>query len=535
MRGERIAAPIFALLIVLSGAGGAIAPGASPVGTAAAQSASNDECSTLDSLIYDALTIGNLNTDGENPCSAEYQRQQLADEWNETDSMETRTQIHSQTGQLKAGNKQFLTVQQNMLTDSNTIAFSKGEAAAVEVLSNGGNISEAKAAANESIADYYAVREINTWDRWEVVVETSDTLNKRVENVSGVDSDFITVGEKDDFGENFDSSDSGLVHSQIRGDPTTETVQLVNGSTIETQAISLKLQYYNNDVKKYDRKIGPSRINSGNWDVSIPEGTVRLSHIRVHPTSNLTSQRLDLTEYTDSIQEIHNKNKETKREVAVYIEESLGPAVNSGTLDAESYVSPATLAQEYAQEYGNGTSFIRATAIAAYSGMDAPDLEETGSMTITHNGTTYKGLLLSQEAPSGGWQSGETYDAALLSGLQMFAVAGENSSVVKLDGPFTIESITGTDGKEISKATTFNVTYETSNASANYSALQEQIRELNKKIEERQAQATSGPSSGDSGTNPLDALAAFLGVSAGAAVVVLIGAAAIVAKVYSPN
>ncbi len=201
-------------------------------------------------------------------------------------------------------------------------------------------------------------------------------------------------------------------------------------------------------------------------------------------------------------------------------------------MNATNYISPSTLAQEYATEYKNTTSYVDATALAAYSGMSTPDLNNTGSMTVTHNGTTYEGLLLSQNAPDAGWQSGETYDPALLSGMQLFAVAGDNGRIIELDGPFTIDAISGPSGDPISTADTVEVTYETANTSEDYAALQEQIRTLNEEIEERKAQATSGGSDTTTNTKLLDQLAAALGVSVGAAVVVVGGVVVIAARFY---
>jgi hypothetical protein len=532
MRGERIAAPIFALLIVFSGAGGAIAPGASPVGTVEAQAGdgSAGACGAADwflTFVSGTLLTTDCKTAGE-----------VSEEWNETDAIQTRTQIHSQAGQLAAGNEQFLIGMDNALVDSNTIAFSKGEAAAVEVLANGGNESEAIQAANESIEDYYTVKQANTLDRWNVNIETVWTLEQRATNTTGVSDDFVTYGDEGNF---IGSGSSGfsVTSTKITGSGT-KTVALENGSSRQIKTLSVKISYSSSSDQTNEYMSFLSTANGGfslGGTFEINSATDHTAdQIRVRPTSNLSSKTvLDTSEFYGAWQDAETASNQTKEEVAVYVKQSLAPAVQNGELNATSYVSPATLAQEYAQDYNGSESYIRATAIAAFSGMDTPSLEETGSMTVTHDGTTYEGLLLSQEAPSGGWQSGETYDPALLSGLQMFAVAGANGSIVELDGSFTVEKITGTSGEEIQKATTVNVTYETSNASANYTELQQEIRSLNKQIEERQAQATSGGSGGGSGTNPLDALAGFLGVSAGAAVVVLIGAAAIVAKVYSPN
>ncbi len=451
--------------------------------------------------------------------------QEVADDWNETDADQTRTQIHSQAGQLDAGNEQYLTGMSNALTDSNTIAFSKGEAAAVEVLANGGTVSEAKSAANESIENYYTTKELNLIDRWNVNVQTVKTLYQRANNTSGVSSDFVTVGKN--------GNPDGGAHDpvELAKDGFSTTSHTVNNGT-SAQVDTLGVTYSGSENT-------PAGVYYGYWTTSVNEwmtlndDSAAGDQVIVRPTDNLTSKVVvPGHEFRNTSQQIDQRSEQTKKEVAVYIEESLAPAVENGELNATSYVSPATLAQEYAQEYNDSNSYIRATAIAAYSGMDAPNLSETGSMTVTHDGTTYEGLLLSQEAPSGGWESGETYDPALLSGIQMFALAGENSSIVELDGPFTVESIQGTDGEEIQTATTYNVTYETANTSEDYAELQEEIRTLNEQIEERQAQATGGGSDTTTNTGLLDQLAAALGVSVGAAVAVIAAAALLAARFY---
>jgi len=527
MRGERLLAPALTLLVVLSMVGGGVAPAASPVGTASAQGTTSGPCDSVDWLFTFLTPVGSLLTED---CST---AGEIADEWNETDAQETKVQIHSQAGQLAAGNEQFLTGMGNALTDSNTVAFSKGEAAAVETLANGGTVSEAQQAANESIEDYYAVKQINVVDRWNVVAETVVTLDQRAANTTGVSDDFVTLGEGNS------TYGGGNYYTKIQGDAGTSQVTVLNGTSVLAQNLEWEMRPSSGGLIQSDSGNFVGEIED--WKADYPYKGLTAENMwvwkmKVRPTESLSSTQLaNIYEFQQTYRQIENRSQQTKEEVAVYVEESLGPAVQNGNLNATSYVSPATLAQEYAQEYGNGSSYIRATAIAAYSGMSTPDLENTGSMTISHDGSTYEGLLLSQEGPSGGWQSGETYDPALLSGIQMFAVAGSDGEIVELDGSFTVESVQNTQGEEIDKATTINVTYETSNASANYTQLQQQIRDLNKQIEERQAAATSGGSDVQSGTNPLDALASFLGVSVGAAVVVLAAAALLAYRFYGPS
>jgi len=542
--GERVASLGFALLVCLSLIGGGVAP--SPVGTVAGQSADTEQCSTWDSLLYDLTTVGNINTDDENPCSAEYQRQQLADEWNESDANETRTQIHSQAGQLGASNKQFLTAVGNSLLESETIAFSKGEAAAVEVLANGGTVSEAQAAANESIEEYYAVKQYNLLDRWNVNAETVHTLSDRANETTGVERDFISPASETSFN-GYDLYDGTEYNDPTYVVGTDErSVQIVNGSTVlvtelnTTSSVGVTEEtpsWFGNRIDEDESQNIEEHMNrTAAWSIKVNANHVQGGHvIRVKPTTELSSKTpIDYREFWSTWTEVESESEATKQEAAVYINQSLGPAVDNGELNATDYISPSTLAQEYATSYLNSTSYVDATALAAYSGMSTPDLNNTASMTVTHDGTTYQGLLLSQNAPDAGWESGENYDPALISGVQLFAVAGDNGRIVELDGQFTIEEISGPSGDPISTADTVEVTYETANTSEDYAELQQQIRTLNEQIEEQKAQATSGGTDGGSSSGLLDQLAAALGVSVGAAVAVAVVGGLIAARVFAP-
>jgi hypothetical protein len=494
-RPQQALAVVATMLLVATAVGGGVAP--TPVETASAQASDNPKCSTWDSLIYDAISFGGFSLSNEetNPCSAEYQRQQLADEWNETDAKETRTQIHSQAGQLAAGNEQYLTVAQNYGQDSNTIAFSKGEAAAVEVLANGGTIAEAQQAANESINDYYTVKERNLIDRWNVALETAWTLQTRAKNTTGVEDTFVTLAGPDSTSPT-NTLDLTFVTRNWTG-ISTKSQSLLNGSTIQILGVDHKSTPDGGgltDTKETQTFHGGYlELRDGSSGV-----TLSATHVKVKPTANLSSTAaLDVRDFNETWSSIQQRNEDTKKEVSVYVNDSLGPAVESGDLDAQSYVSPATLAQEYATDYNGSEGYVRAMAIAASSGMSTPDLESTASMTITHDGTTVDGMLLSQNGPQNDtWESGASYDPALISGMQFFAVEGENGTVIELDGSFTIESIDGMDGEEIQTATTQQIVYKTSNASGNYSELQQQIRELQAEIELQKERATAPPGGG---------------------------------------
>lgn len=539
-RPQQALAVVAAMLLVVTAVGGGV--GAAPVGTASAQAADDPDCSTWDALIYDTMNLGDFSfggvDDSENPCSAEYQRQQLSNEWNETDAEDTRVQIHSQAGQLAAGNEQFLTVAQNGLTNSETIAFSRGEAAAVETLANGGTISEAQQAANESIEDYFTIKQINQLDRHSTSVQTITTLNQRAENTTGVSGDFVTFSYNSQTDGLIRNSDKNTGSFKVAGSAT-RTVTLANGTSQTTY--NLQAMYDATDGN-YDT-LNPRSMyfKGGNFTggFGASSGTYVTNQIRVRSTTNLTSQSmLHSQEWWSLWTTIEDKNQQTKKEVAVYINQSLGPAVENGNLDAQNYVSAATLAQEFSQDYNGSDGYVRAMAIASSMGMSTPDLESTAGMTVIHDGETYEGMLLSQNGPENDtWESSQTYDASLISGMQFFAVQGESGEIIELDGSFTIESISDMDGNDIDSAETQQVVYHTSNASGNYTELQNQIRQLSAEIELQKERATAPPPGGGGGggddgwglpslSEVLPSTGVLAGLAAGGGVLALIGLAA---------
>ncbi|WP_053946697.1 hypothetical protein [Halolamina sediminis] len=520
--GERAFSLLLTLLVVGSAVGVGVAP--SPAGTAIAQAADTEECSAWDAILYDFANVGNFNLFGgekeSNPCSAEYVKDEISEEWNATDAAETKAEIHARAGQLSASNTAYLDAINNGLTNSETIAFSRAEAAAVETLANGGTVSEAQQAANESIENFYAVKQLNLVDEWNVGVETVVALDQRAANTTGVSDNFVklsvigSVSPRDD--------------NKIRAvDAPTEDVSVLNGTGVSLKQIPIKDSAAEGDASFLDIIYNPSNdpyIDAGGATTGV--------YVVVDTTENLTSTTaIPIADYLNTWESIENKSQQTKTEAAVYINQSLAPAAEDGNIS--DHISPATLAQEYAQDYNGSDSYVRALAIAAYSGMETPSLENVGSMTVEMNGTSYTGLLLSQSAPADGWQSNTTYDPATVDGLQLFAVAGDTGEVMELDQPFTVSKITGKDGGEIQTADTISLTYDTTNAAENYSERQEQIRQLQLELEERKAQATSGPVGTGSGEGALNALAQFLGVSVGAAVGVVVVAGLIIGKIYT--
>jgi hypothetical protein len=457
-------------------------------------------------------------------CSLVTSSSEKVDQIEQADANETKVTVHSTAGQLKAGNEQFLAVMGNYGQDSNTVAFSKGEAAAVEALANGKTVAEARAAANESIADYYTVKQRNLIDRWNVGVQTVWTAVNKSHVTDGVSDDFVTAANGSDLnGAPGGWGSNGEHYYNVTGTSTT-SVTLLNGSATIVDELSVKgtaTDYGSAGPTSTWFAEQPDAVAPGHWFVQNDAGTNRGSgdRIAVRPTSEMPSKTmLHYGEFYNTWTDIEQRSASKKAEMAKYVSQSLGPAMDSGELNATSYVSPATLAQEYANE---NRSYVQAVATASSMGYDVPDLDNTNSMTISHNGSSYTGFLMSQNAPSGGWEQDQTYEPSLLGGAEFFASV--DNGTFRLDGPFTITSIENTEGQQIERVHTQNITYEVSDASANYSALQQEVRTLQSQIEKKESVAGGGPAGPGSG---MDVPPWALG---GAAVLVVAGLLAVVA------
>ncbi len=300
----------------------------SPVGTASAQAGdgSGGPCGAEEWFL--TLITGTIFTTN---CQT---AEDISDTWNETDATETRTQIHSQAGQLAAGNEQYLTAMSNSLVESDTIAFSKGEAAAVEVLANGGTVSEAQSAANESIEDYYAVKQRNLLDRWNVGMETVVTLNSRAANTTGVDSDFVTLGTENNFTGYRPNITEGsielttIAYSSQYENIQYDTITTVNGSGESIAQPRTHFIYgnsYGGTIDEYvyqDWRDAPeghsgagAQITPGYFGASFDSNDeIRTTLVRVRPTENLSSTNaVAIREFYNSYEEIETKSQSTKQ------------------------------------------------------------------------------------------------------------------------------------------------------------------------------------------------------------------------------
>jgi hypothetical protein len=131
-----------------------------PIAPAAADSVT-DECTELDEFVH-VLTIGQVNKDSCDPSkqSATIQKMQ------ENETLEDKIAIYQSATELQESGESFNTVLSNYGQDTTTIAWGKGEAAAINAVENNSDLQATQAAANDSIEEYYSIKQQNFLNNW---------------------------------------------------------------------------------------------------------------------------------------------------------------------------------------------------------------------------------------------------------------------------------------------------------------------------------------------------------------------------------
>jgi hypothetical protein len=131
-------------------------------------------------------------------------------------------------------------------------------------------------------------------------------------------------------------------------------------------------------------------------------------------------------------------------------------------------------------------------------GLESPNLNKTGTMVVEDNttGLEYEGILFSETAPNGSWETGKQYNSANIPGPQ-FVITTEGEEI-NLNGNFTVKSIKDKDGNSVNTVDTKEYNYVTEDAGELASKTQ-QSKELIREINSRSVEASGGKSSNGSG------------------------------------
>ncbi len=536
-RRERVAAPFIALLLVSTAVG-------APIGTAAAAS-STEECSGVDALIYDMVTVGeySLADEEEHPCSPAYQRAQAIEELENASATQEEMDIYNAALGQQADNEVFTDVSANYLNDSRSIAWMHAETAIAEAYQDGKSKAQAKSAAKQAIQDYYAKKQVNKVERWNVSIASYEQMRETAENQSGITQaplDPIDGAKPMDGSHTPGDSYVGFTGSQsTAGDGdrksavlwefTTREVELVNGSTKEAKAVKFAVSDLDDNSQEETLTMTPTsgQLSTG-WGVTVDK-------LAVQPP-NEDYDRVDYLNpsgYKERFNKVETMNSDLQSEVDPFVN-GTWTAFQDGQISASDVISRNNLMFRYGTDALNNSnaSLYDSTAALSTMGVDTPNINSTGSMTVEYDGVEYTGMVLAREAPNGTWETGTTYNTSEIGGVVLLATTdGER---IDMEGEFTLQEMKNQDGDQIQETQATKVVYKTSNTTELLDKM-ERILELRAQVEATKPKAGGGGTSDvDGGSGLFESLAAFLGISAGAAAVVVLGVGVIAVKIYSP-
>jgi hypothetical protein len=335
-----------------------------------------------------------------------------------------------------------LSILENYLNDTRSIALMQGKKAYVTALENGATEGEAEMSALDAVEGYYLTKQRNLISAWNMTMQTTWNGLNQAESAGKNPSDLYSVDGWD-----------GSLGLNVGN----KSVELVDGSSATAKGYWAP---------------GASQIISFEYDYA---STV---HVRSPPNTQFSKRPIvDHNRWRSAWTQIETQNQEVQTQLSNFVTATYSN-YQAGDLNASDFVDPYMGAREYSPETSNTWTLRTLSSM----GVNPPEnLSNIGRMNVTANGVTYTGVLMSDGTPAGGFMVGQTYNASQLGGPQWVAL--DSGGAQQLEGEFTLESATRADGPdyEANESVAYrNVTYETANLS--------EMRELNEDLNELQAQ-----------------------------------------------
>jgi hypothetical protein len=501
------------------------------IGTQVERASATHECGSADMMIA-IFSAGTMNKDkcGNNHVG------HIVEELEENERNQTRVNIYEGSVEQIQNTENFEAGMGNYLNDTRSVAWSKAEAKAYNIIQEKGantTVANVHSRVNNTIRNYYDKKRININSAWNTHILSIKSLVNQSE-VQGVS--VIKKGNSgNDAKENVSTSSFYEVQITIGNEVYSHwvfneyqapdgnnfgTLNIVNASTNKKPIQGHQDPYLMTPLSNWNEKdvsgnpkgfllSGNSRgfiyakaPNSTSYDnvLLIGSGEVRLN-------GSYLNNEYNFKEDISSRQNMHLYEKEWNRTWAnqQYVQRNIGPViksmydkkVNDGKVLDSDYLSCDTLAQEYSTDYNTTGHWSYAMGHAACAGYSLPDLNKSARMIVDYNGNEYVGQVMSQNAPgSGMWEAGVTYDTSNIKGSQF--ILTYNNTIKEMNGQFTVKSIYDKNNKTLDSVNTQEYYYETQNVS-DLQETQDKISQLRYEIEQNEPVAqTAG--TGGSGT-----------------------------------
>jgi hypothetical protein len=523
--GKRLGLATLAVALVVSMALSGYAPGEGPIEEAAAV----HNCENTDALVY-GFSFGYVNED---KCTNNHVNDAV-EEVREAESQQTKVDIYSAASGQKANIENFDAVYGNYLNDSESVAWMKAEKAIAEAYENGSTKSEAKVAAREAIAEYYTIKQLNLIENWNTTVTAWEYFHER-----SIQEGYQQAGFGDESWEahgrtahfvDWTETDNSINNPCFPSQITTRQSDLANGSSQTTIAIDFaRVGYPSQYTYIYPAFENSSDSEYGSYQPAYDRFECNgptIKHLMIDaPDSNYNDLMLvRMADFVERYRTIEAKNTEMQDEANVFVD-STYQDFQDGNINSSDVISRNTQMFEYGSKAQGSSNYYDSIGATAAMGLETPDLNGTGQMTVTDGGgTTHEGMLFG-DPPNGSWTVGTTYDPSNISGPVIMATTdGEEHELTR---PFTVESATDKDGNEQSVVETQRYNYQTSNTSdlnEKYNrllGLSDELQQRSESVDSNNGGGGGGGSSGG-GTIPDWLTATYFGIPLWAIAAVLL-------------
>ncbi|MDS0279376.1 hypothetical protein NDI85_16365 [Halomicroarcula sp. S1AR25-4] len=371
------------------------------------------------------------------------------------DAQQVKQDLYQSGLNQQASAENYQTTVDNTLQHSETQALIIGKNAYIRALNNGSSKAAATNEANQAIANFYAVKQLQLINEWERSVLHYEYMVSVAKSESGISQDHHDTG----------SASGRFLHAEYLQNGTNEyyawndyqgdtSTTLLNGTTVSYNSYRILRKEGSGGT------IGSGQVNVTTGRIN-PTGEASAGGRLVVENTSTGAQYvyMDPTEYSTRWTDIENQYQATTGEMETLINNTYD-AYQAGEIDNSDLVDPYVLASE--RSAGDDFQGWAATQLTLLGQNSPENYDQMGSFNVTtKTGDSYRGILFSPENPaSGQFAANQTYDPSAIGGTQYIVTSDR---IRELNENFTVQNITTTDGERVQNVTIEKTVYKTSN------------------------------------------------------------------------
>ena len=375
---------LVALMVVLSGIGGAVVVGpqvGGPVGDVAESANVVGEADAAVPLVAAGLAVAGGTAAG---FVGGYiaNRGSNSDQLNKTDALETHKEIFSRSAALHQQQETILSGFNNHLQDTESIAKMEGKNAYIRALNNGTPEASARTKAKNAVSDYYSDRQMTLVASWNTSMATVVNMHEVAEETPGLNGISFGAGATPTgtvraIESNNQVNDGYTAHYV---NETTETASLANGSSVTVKSINLRL------------------ANTKPQTVNIPDGSVTQGgpndievtwegfEVNQTPASSSMAKAIVFDEFEAQWSAVESQEDSVLAEMDTFVDNTYS-AYQQGEINNSDLVDPYVLAsQQSAGSDFQGWTAAQLTLLGTNSPESAVARRDSPESAVTMTG-----------------------------------------------------------------------------------------------------------------------------------------------------